>query len=110
MAVKRRANFPVAAIGASAGALETFRALLPVLPAQAGIAYILVQHLGPTYPSMLVHLLSSLTRMPVLEVLEGMVLEPDHVYVVPAGRYLAMRNRAFHFSRPPSRDLARMPF
>jgi len=47
MIAKGEANFPVAAIGASAGGLEAFRTLLAALPTKTGMALILVQHLDP---------------------------------------------------------------
>ena len=98
------------AIGASAGGLEAFRTLLAALPAESGMAFILVQHLDPTHPSMMVELLSRHTAMTVLEAREGMRLEPDHVYIIPPGRYLAVRNGAIHLVRPPASQAVRMPF
>ena len=110
VAAKGAANFPVVAIGASAGGLEAFRTLLAALPAETGMAFILVQHLDPTHASMMVELLSPHTAMTVLEAREGVRLEPDHVYVIPPGRYLAVRDGALHLSRPQARQAVRMPF
>jgi two-component system CheB/CheR fusion protein len=73
----------VVAIGASAGGLEAFTELLSHLPADTGMAFVLVQHLDPKHESMLTELISRSTRMPVLEVKDGMIIEPDHVYVIP---------------------------
>ena len=39
-----------------------------------------------------------------------MRLEPDHVYVIPPGRYLAVRDGAIRLSRPPAAPTVRMPF
>ena len=88
---KNEASFPVVGIGASAGGLEAFRTLFAELPAESGMAFILVQHLTPTHPSMMAELLSRQTAMLVLEAREGMRLESDHVYMIPPGRYLAVR-------------------
>ena len=101
------------AIGASAGGLEAFRTLLAALPAESGMAFILVQHLDPTHASMMVELLSPHTAMTVVEAREDMRLEPDHVYVIPPGRYLAVRDGALQLSRPRARqtraDAVRFP-
>jgi len=94
------ANFPVVAVGASAGGLEAFRALLAALPATTGMAIILVQHLDPTHASMLVDLLSSHTGMTVLQASQGLPLAPDHVFVIPPGRFLAVSDGALRLSRP----------
>jgi two-component system CheB/CheR fusion protein len=77
------ATFPVAGIGASAGGLEAFTALLRALPADTGVAFVLVQHMDPTHESILPKLLAKTTAMPVHEVTDGMVAHPNHVYVIP---------------------------
>jgi two-component system CheB/CheR fusion protein len=78
-----RPQFPVVGIGASAGGLEACTALLKALPVNPGMAFVLVQHLDPHHESILHKLLSKATEMPVIQVEDGMVLEPDHVYVIP---------------------------
>ncbi|CAN5757449.1 hypothetical protein BH18ACI4_BH18ACI4_17640 [soil metagenome] len=76
-------SFPVVGIGASAGGLEAFRQFLEHLPVDTGMAFVLVQHLDPSHESILTELLSRSTRIPVIEVSDGMRVEPDHVYVIP---------------------------
>ena len=73
----------IVGIGASAGGLEAFTQLLRNLPANTGMAFVLVQHLDPKHESMLTQILSQRTKMPVNEVKDGMAVEPDHVYVIP---------------------------
>ena len=62
---------PVVGIGASAGGLEAFSRLLQSLPADTGMAFVLVQHLDPQHPSLLSHLLAGKTAMPVSEATDG---------------------------------------
>jgi len=57
------------------------------LPADNGIAFILIQHLDPTHESMMVDLLSGHTSMTVRQATDGMPLERDHLYVIPPGTY-----------------------
>ena len=85
-------NFPVVGIGASAGGLEAYRKLLEALPADPGIAFVLIPHLDPTHPSMLADLLSAHTGMPVVQAADRMLLERNHVYVIPPQAYLSARN------------------
>jgi two-component system, chemotaxis family, CheB/CheR fusion protein len=75
--------FPIVGIGASAGGLEAFRQLLGALPADNGMAYVLVQHLDPRHESILAELLSHTTKMPVSEVKGDILVEPNRVYVIP---------------------------
>ncbi len=76
--------FPVVAIGASAGGLEAFTQLLSHLPATTGMAFVLVQHLDPSQPSLLTELMSHTTDMPVVEVTDGLAIAPNQVYVIPS--------------------------
>jgi two-component system CheB/CheR fusion protein len=73
----------IAGIGASAGGLEAFGQFLRNLPANTGMAFVLVQHLDPKHESVLTGLLSRRTNIPVNEVKNGMAVERDHVYVMP---------------------------
>lgn len=75
--------FPIVGIGASAGGLEAFTQLLNHLPADTGMGFVLVQHLNPQQKSLLTEILSRTTQMAVTEAEEGMVVEPNHVYVIP---------------------------
>src|SRR5512140_795051 len=75
--------FPIVGVGASAGGLEAFTQLFKNLPANPGMAFVLIQHLAPAHESMLTELLSKATSMPVREVKDGMTVAPDNVYVIP---------------------------
>ena len=82
--------FPVVGVGASAGGLEAFRVFLKHLPADSGMAFVLIPHLDPKQPSQLTALLSKTTSMSVLEVNADTTLEPNRVYVMGNGVRLSM--------------------
>jgi len=73
----------VVGIGASAGGLDAFLELVSAIPAETGLAFVLIQHLDPRHHSMLVDILAGATAIPVQEVADGMRIERDHVYVIP---------------------------
>ncbi len=73
---------PVVGVGASAGGLEAFRALLKNLPANTGMAFVLIQHLDPHHTSLLPKLLADYSAVPVVEARDGQRLEANHVYVI----------------------------
>lgn len=98
----RNAAFPVVGIGASAGGLHAFIELLKNLPADAGMAYVFIQHLDPAHKSMLVDILSRETSMPVAEVKKGMSLMPDRVYITPSQKNVKLSSGRFHLVRRPS--------
>jgi two-component system, chemotaxis family, CheB/CheR fusion protein len=76
-------DFPIVGIGASAGGLEALTSLLEVLPQDTGLAFVIVQHLDPKHESLLPNLLARSTGMPVRQVKNDMLMEPNHVYVIP---------------------------
>jgi two-component system CheB/CheR fusion protein len=75
LSVTSRTDFPIVAIGASAGGLDACRKLLDALPAGNGMAFIIVQHLDPSHDSMMVDLLAGHTSMPVLLATDQMTIE-----------------------------------
>ncbi len=103
-------EFPIVALGASAGGLDALGKFLDALPPRSGMAFILVQHLDPAHKSMIADLLSARTSMIVREATAGTVLEPDHAYVIPPGTYLSVGNGSLCLSKPSTLHGARMPF
>ena len=77
------AGFPIVGVGASAGGLEAFTQLLKHLPADSGMAFVLIQHLDPTHTSFLRDALAKATPMTVSQAEDGTAVEPNHVYVIP---------------------------
>jgi two-component system, chemotaxis family, CheB/CheR fusion protein len=109
-APSRPDDFLVVGLGASAGGLEALFKFFDALPPDTGMAFVLIQHLDPTHNSMMVGLLAGHTAMTVLEAADRMPIERDHVYVIPPGAYLSIREGALRLTRPRERHGARMPF
>jgi len=87
-AEKAGAGFPVIGIGASAGGLAAFEAFFAAIPEDTapGMAFVLVQHLAPDHKSILTDLIQRCTPMQVFEVVDGMTVQANCVYVIPPGR------------------------
>jgi two-component system CheB/CheR fusion protein len=102
-------GFCVVGIGASAGGLEACRKFLAGLPANPGMAFVLVQHLDPTHQSLIAELLSGATAMPVIEAKDGMQVDADHLYVIPPGLYLSLHQDHLSLTTPLARHGARLP-
>lgn len=103
-------QIPVAGIGASAGGLEASARLLDALPADTGMAFILIQHLDPSHHSLMTELLSKHTKMLVVEATDGVRIEPNHLYIIAPGTYLAANKGALRVSKPLARHGLRLPF
>src|SRR5215467_14250979 len=95
------ASVTIVGVGASAGGLEAFSALLQSLPKNPGVALVFVQHLAPQHESALVPLLSGQSRLPVSQASHGMNVEPNHVYVIPPNSQMSIVGRALHLSARP---------
>ncbi len=80
------APFPIIGIGASAGGLEAFEHFFHHAPADSGMAFVLVPHLDPCHASLLADILQRATTMPVIEALDQIPVEPNHVYIIPPNR------------------------
>ena len=95
----------IVGVGASAGGLEAFGALLRALPRDPGIAVVFVQHLAPRHESALVTLLSNQSAMPVAEARQGSRVEANHVYVIPPNVQLVIEGRSLLITpRPEDRS------
>lgn len=89
---KSDASFPIVAIGASAGGLEAFVELLLNLPANTGMAFVLISHLSPDHKSLLASILSRSTTLPVMEVSDELEVMPNTVYVIPPGQLMTIKS------------------
>ncbi|HSQ62041.1 MAG TPA: chemotaxis protein CheB, partial [Polyangiaceae bacterium] len=94
--------FPIVGVGASAGGMEAFIELLHRVPKDSGMAFVLVQHLDPTHASYLSEAIARATTLPVEEARDGMVVQPDHVYVIPSNADLGILGGALSLLPRPS--------
>jgi two-component system CheB/CheR fusion protein len=98
---------PIVGIGASAGGLNAFKTFFAHMPADSGIAFVLVPHLDPTHQSLMVELLAHHTEMPVSEVQDGTAIEANRVYIIPPASYLSIHQGHLHLdSLPEKHDIA----
>lgn len=84
------AAFPIVGIGASAGGIVALEQFFAHMPPDSGMAFVVILHLNPMHESMAATVLQSYTSMPVTQVTETVVVEPDHVYVIPPARQISL--------------------
>src|SRR5665213_3166731 len=92
--MKTENNFPVVCVGGSAGGLDAYTRLLQRLPADMGVAIVIVNHLR-IVATQLHEILPRYTEMPVELITEGLVLQPNHVFIIPAQRDLHVLDGEF---------------
>jgi len=86
-AVSAAKDFPVVCVGGSAGGLDAYTRLLGHLPADMGVAIVIVNHLR-SVATLLHEILPKFTKMPVELITEKLRIEPNHVFIIPEQRDL----------------------
>ena len=99
----------IVAVGASAGGFEPIKKLLSLTPADAGLAFVVIQHLDPTQKSLATELFAKRTKMTVTEARDGVRVGPGHVYTVPPGQDVTIDGGVLHLAAAERARGQRMP-
>jgi chemotaxis response regulator CheB len=90
-----KGNFPVVCVGGSAGGLEAYTRLLRHLPADMGVAIVIVNHVR-TVGTLLHEILPQYTKMPVELITNRLQIEPNRVFIIPSQHDLHVVDGEFH--------------
>ena len=93
-------TFPIVGIGASAGGLEALEAFFTHMPPDINIAFVVIQHLSPKHKSIMGALLSKCTEMEVMELKDGMKVEPNRIYLNPPDKNVVIINGVLQLMAP----------
>jgi len=93
-------EFPVVGLGASAGGMAALELFLEHMPADSGMAFVVVMHLAPQHKSSADAILQRRTRMPVLQVRKRVPVQPNHVYIIPPSHDLRMNDGHLELQAP----------
>jgi two-component system CheB/CheR fusion protein len=102
-------NLPIVGIGASAGGVEALAAFFKAMPADNGMAFLVLMHLPPNHESMLAEILGRASRMPVTNAQNGEKVEAQHVYVLPPGAILTIHGGRLRLRRTGTDNRERAP-
>jgi len=80
-------DFPVVCVGGSAGGLDAYTRLLRHLPADMGVAIVIVNHVR-NVATLLHEILPRFTAMQVELITERLDIQPNHVFIIPEQRDL----------------------
>ena len=101
--------FPIVGMGASAGGLEAFEQFFKNMPPESGMAFILIPHLDPSHASMMTDLMKRFTTMKAIEAEDGITVEPNHLYVIPPNKDMALYHGKLQLTGPETPRGLRMP-
>ncbi|MEZ0296438.1 MAG: chemotaxis protein CheB, partial [Candidatus Methylacidiphilales bacterium] len=102
-------HIPIVGVGSSAGGLEALEILLSKVPVEAGIAWVVIQHMDPTQKGLLVEILQRKVAIPVLQIRHGMRAQPNHVYVTPPNKDVSIVEGVLHLLEPEAPRGLRLP-
>lgn len=97
----------IVVIGASLGGVDALQRLVAGLPASLPAAVFVVMHLSPDYKSVLPELLSRAGPLPVLHAVDGVSIEPGHIYVAPPDHHLLLEPGVMRLSAGPRENFSR---
>ena len=92
-----KTQFPIVCIGGSAGGLDAYIRLLSNLPADMGVAIVIVNHIT-IMPTQLHEVLPRFTSMPVELIEEDLQIRPNRVFIIPSNRDLHVDGDTFHLA------------
>ncbi len=107
--LRGKTSLPIIGIGASAGGLEALELFLTNVPPDSGMAFVIVQHLDPTYKGIMVELLKRCTSMKVYHVKDRMRVKENCVYVIPPNKDMSILHGILHLLVPVSPRGLRLP-
>ncbi|MFN7948647.1 MAG: chemotaxis protein CheB [Blastocatellia bacterium] len=99
----------VVGIGASAGGVKALSDFFDHLPADSGMAFVVILHLSPQHKSNLAEVLQARTQMPVSQVTEAVRVEANHVYVIPPVSHLIISDGLIRLAEPEQLRGRRVP-
>lgn len=102
-------SFPIVAMGGSAGSFSAFEKFFLHLPANSGMAFVVIMHLAPSHVGKIHELFQNFTAMQVLEAEDGLLIEPDKVYVIPPNKDMGIHSNKLLLLSPTKHKGIRLP-
>jgi chemotaxis methyl-accepting protein methylase/signal transduction histidine kinase len=103
------AAFPIVGLGASAGGIPALMQFFDHMPAEPGMAFVIIMHLSPEHDSGLAAVLQPHTAMPVTQATEAVTVQPNHIYVIPPAKHIQMSDSTIHLVNPVGDRSRRAP-
>ncbi len=90
----------IVGMGGSAGSLEAFEQFFRSMPADSGMAFVLVSHLDPTHKGLMPELLGRITSMRVVQAIDGMRVQSNCIYVIPPNKDMSIMHGTLQLLEP----------
>ncbi len=107
--IKKPKSFPIVCLGGSAGSFQSYEKFFMNMPADSGMAFVVVMHLDPNHNGNIADVMQTFSSMPVAEAGDGMMVQPDHVYIIPPNKDMGIHNRKLLLLSPEKKYGFRLP-
>ena len=102
-------SFPIVGIGVSAGGLEALEVFFENVPNDNGMAFVVIQHFDPDQKSMMPELLQRITPIKVSQATDRLIIEPNHIYIIPPNKNMSVLNGSLYLFEPIETKGLRLP-
>jgi two-component system CheB/CheR fusion protein len=102
-------DFPIVGIGASAGGLDALEQFFHNMPVNSGMAFVVIQHLDPNHVGIMPELLQRTTLMKVIQVSDHLLVQANHIYVIPPNKSMSILNGYLYLFEPVELRGFRLP-
>lgn len=102
-------SFPIVCVGGSAGGFKAMEKFFTHMPADSGMAFVIIMHLDKSHAGSIAELIQNFTPMPVKEAQDGEQVEPDMIYVIPRNKDMGIHNRKLLLLAPSKPNGYRLP-
>ncbi len=87
-------------VGASAGGLEALQGLVKNIKPNSNLAFVVAQHLSPTYKSLMVSLLSKEAQIDIKEAQNLETIKPNIMYICPPNKHILVQDKKIILLEP----------
>ena len=89
---KTKSSFPIIGMGGSAGSFHAFEKFFMHMPIRSGMAFVIIMHLDKSHVIDVARILQPITSMAIKEAHDGVMVQPDHIYIIPPGKDMGIHN------------------
>lgn len=109
LVTRKNKSLAIVAMGGSAGSFNSFEKFFQHMPADSGMAFVIIMHLDPNHKGKVYELIQNFTLMPVIEAEDGLEIEPNKVYMIPPNKDMGVHEGKLLLLTPAKPNGYRLP-
>ena len=101
--------FPLVGIGASAGGIGALERFFENVPADSGMAFVILLHLDPTRDSIVASMVKKNAKIDVQDIVDATPVEPNIAYMLPPNKNVKLEEGKLFLEKPDAPRGLRLP-